>query len=162
MGNRRGERRGEPSNYELHAKRGTVMFPDGMPMPDGESDFSVTTEWKQIFNEPMRTCKHTRTCQHEQSTCKHCTHCARRDSHDEEDLAWDGGQNGFCLGGQQISLPGTTIHGIVHHINYRHLLGSSYDRPAAGVVEVAVHSMIFNYEIREHPRMQVSLLSKFI
>ncbi|KAL1894083.1 hypothetical protein Cpir12675_003818 [Ceratocystis pirilliformis] len=39
------------TEYELYAKRGTIIFPDGMPMPDGDSDYSVTTEWKAIFNE---------------------------------------------------------------------------------------------------------------
>ncbi|KAI1172841.1 hypothetical protein F4777DRAFT_560010 [Nemania sp. FL0916] len=32
------------TEYELHEKRGTIMFPDGMPMPDGNSDYSITTE----------------------------------------------------------------------------------------------------------------------
>jgi hypothetical protein len=63
------------TEYELHAKRGTIMFPDGMPMPDGDGDYSVTTEWKAILNQLPRTCKHTTTCRHGRTTCKHCKHC---------------------------------------------------------------------------------------
>lgn len=96
------------TEYELHAKRGTIMFPDGMPMPDGESDYSVTTEWKAIFNELPRTCKHGTTCRHGSSMCKHCRHCTNHaiDAGDETDL---------CLGGQKL-LPGTPVHDVVGQI----------------------------------------------
>ncbi|KAK9436813.1 hypothetical protein VB005_11628 [Metarhizium brunneum] len=100
------------TEYELHAKRGTIMFPDGMPMPDGESDYSVTTEWKAIFNELPRTCKHTTTCRHGRTTCKHCKHC---NSHPDESVVNYGNETGFCLGGQKI-LPGTPVHDIVDRI----------------------------------------------
>ncbi|OAQ59615.1 hypothetical protein VFPPC_13534 [Pochonia chlamydosporia 170] len=100
------------TEYELHAKRGTIMFPDGMPMPDGDGDYSVTTEWKGIFNELPRTCKHTTTCRHGRSTCKHCRHC---NSHPHDaDVEFASGA-GFCLGGQKI-LPGTAVHDIVDQI----------------------------------------------
>ncbi|KAL1848330.1 hypothetical protein Daus18300_013656 [Diaporthe australafricana] len=100
------------TEYELHAKRGTIMFPNGMPMPDGESDYSVTTEWKAILNELPRTCKHTTTCRHGRSTCKHCKHC---NSHPDESLVNDDDETGVCLGGQKI-LPGTPVHAIVDRI----------------------------------------------
>ncbi|GJD04213.1 hypothetical protein ColKHC_13038 [Colletotrichum higginsianum] len=29
------------TEYELHSKRGTIMFPDGMPMPDGETYYDL-------------------------------------------------------------------------------------------------------------------------
>ncbi|KAK8119578.1 uncharacterized protein PG998_004204 [Apiospora kogelbergensis] len=101
----------EWTEYELHAKRGTIMFPDGMPMPDGESDYSVTTEWKAIFNELPKTCKHYTTCRHGRTTCKHCKHC---NSHDEGHTN-SGNETGFCLGGQK-TLPGTPIHDIVDRV----------------------------------------------
>ncbi|KAI7782238.1 hypothetical protein LA080_013784 [Diaporthe eres] len=97
---------------ELHAKRGTIMFPDGMPMPDGESDYSVATEWRAIFNVLPRTCKHTTTCRHGRTTCKHCKHCS---SHPDESAVNYGNETGFCLGGQKI-LPGTPVHDIVDRI----------------------------------------------
>ena len=100
------------TEYELHAKRGTIMFPDGMPMPDGDSEYSVTTEWKAIFNELPRTCKHNTTCRHGQSTCKHCKHC---NSHATASFANYDDEIGFCLGGQRV-LPGTPVHDIVHRI----------------------------------------------
>ncbi|KAK1948826.1 hypothetical protein LY78DRAFT_664697 [Colletotrichum sublineola] len=100
------------TEYELHSKRGTIMFPDGMPMPDGESDYSVTTEWKAIFNEVPRTCKHSTTCRHGRTTCKHCKHCS---SHPDESIANSGNETGFCLGRQKI-LPGTPVHDIVDRI----------------------------------------------
>ncbi|KAH7119440.1 hypothetical protein B0J13DRAFT_599698 [Dactylonectria estremocensis] len=97
---------------KLHGKRGAIMFPDGMPMPDGDSDYSVTTEWKAIFNELPRTCKHTTTCRHGRTTCKRCKHC---NSHpDESDVNYSD-ETGFCLGGQKI-LPGTPVHDIVDRI----------------------------------------------
>lgn len=99
------------TEYELHAKRGTIVFPDGMPMPDGESDYSVTTEWKAIFNELPKTCKHSTTCRHGRTTCKHCKHC---NSHDEGHVN-SGNEAGFCLGGQK-TLPGTPIHDIVDRV----------------------------------------------
>jgi hypothetical protein len=34
------------TEYEFHQKPGTIMLQEGMPMPDGDSDFSVNTEWK--------------------------------------------------------------------------------------------------------------------
>ncbi|KAK4169909.1 hypothetical protein QBC43DRAFT_340462 [Cladorrhinum sp. PSN259] len=76
------------TEYELHRKRGTIMFPDDMPMPDGKSDY-----W-----------------QHGNTMCKHCTHCGRHD-HSVGDLDC-GNEVGFYLGGQMI-LPGTTIYHIV-------------------------------------------------
>ncbi|KAK2036893.1 hypothetical protein LZ31DRAFT_613710 [Colletotrichum somersetense] len=97
---------------ELHSKRGTIMFPDGMRMPDGESDYSVTTEGKAIFNELPKTCKHPSTCRHGRTTCKHCKHC---NSHPDESNANSGNETGFCLGGQKI-LPGTPVHNIVGRI----------------------------------------------
>lgn len=100
------------TEYELHAKRGTIMFPDGMPMPDGESDYSVATEWKAIMNELPRTCKHTTTCRHGRTTCKHCKHC---NSHPDESIVNCGQDTGLCLGGQKI-LPGTPVHDIVDRI----------------------------------------------
>ena len=99
------------TKFELHAKRGTIMFPDNMPMPSGESDYSVTTEWKAIFNELLKTCKHMTTCRHGRSTCRHCRHC---NSHDGTDV-WGGDGTGFCLGGQKI-LPGSPVHDIVGRI----------------------------------------------
>jgi len=100
------------TEYELHAKRGTIMFPDGMPMPDGDSDFSVITEWKAIFNELPRTCKHSTICRHGRSTCKHCRHC---NAHPHENVANYDNESGFCLGGQKI-LPGSPVHDIVDRI----------------------------------------------
>ncbi|KAM5361948.1 hypothetical protein ACJA88_014257 [Fusarium oxysporum] len=100
------------TEYELHAKRGTIMFPDGIPMPEGDSDYSVTTEWKAIFNELPRTCKHTTTCRHGRTTCKHCRHC---NSHPDESYVNSSNETGFCLGGQRI-LPGTPVHDIVDRI----------------------------------------------
>jgi hypothetical protein len=100
------------TEYELHVKRGTIMFPDGMPMPDGDGDYSVTTEWKAIVNELPRTCKHSTTCSHGRTTCKHCKHCAR---HDDESFVNYDNQTGFCLGGQKV-LPGTPVHDIVNRI----------------------------------------------
>ncbi|OTA54013.1 hypothetical protein K449DRAFT_389539 [Hypoxylon sp. EC38] len=100
------------TEFELHSKRGTIMFPDGMPMPDGNSDYSVTTEWKAILNELPRTCKHTTTCRHGRTTCKHCKHC---NSHPDESVENSGDAAGFCLGGQKI-VPGTSIHDIVGQI----------------------------------------------
>lgn len=100
------------TEYELHAKRGTIMFPDGMPMPDGNSDYSVTTEWEAIVNELPRTCKHTTTCRHGRSTCRHCRHC---NSHPDDSGVDYGDEAGFCLGGQMIP-PGTLVHDIVNQI----------------------------------------------
>ncbi|KAI0533707.1 hypothetical protein GGR58DRAFT_485645 [Xylaria digitata] len=100
------------TEYELHAKRGTIMFPDGMPMPDGESDISVNTEWKAIFNELPRTCKHTTTCSHGRRTCKHCKHC---NNHPTDSGVCYGEEIGFCLGGQKV-LPGTAVHDIVDQV----------------------------------------------
>lgn len=100
------------TEYELHTKRGTIMFPDGMPMPNGDSDYSVTTEWKAIFNELPRTCKHTTTCRHGSSTCKHCKHC---NNHPSENLTNYGDETGFCLGGQRI-MPGTQVYDVVDRI----------------------------------------------
>ncbi|KAG6049275.1 hypothetical protein E4U39_006262 [Claviceps sp. Clav50 group G5] len=100
------------TEYELHAKRGTIMFPDGMPMPDGDGDYSVTTEWKAILNQLPRTCKHSTTCWHGQSTCKHCKHCNR---HPDQTAFNDINETGICLGGQKI-LPGTPVHDIVGQV----------------------------------------------
>ncbi|KAI0403528.1 hypothetical protein F4802DRAFT_599123 [Xylaria palmicola] len=100
------------TEYELHAQRGTIMFPDGMPMPDGESDYSVTTEWKAISNELPRTCKHTTTCRHGRTTCKHCKHC---NLHPSESVVNYGNETDFCLGGQKI-LPGTPVHDIIDRV----------------------------------------------
>ncbi|CAG9945609.1 unnamed protein product [Clonostachys rosea f. rosea IK726] len=100
------------TEYELPAKRGTVMFRDGVPMPDGDSDYNVTTEWKAIFNELTRTCKHTQTCAHGRRRCKHCSHC---NSHPDDCGVNHVNETGFCLGGHTI-LPGTPIHDIVDRI----------------------------------------------
>lgn len=98
--------------FVLETSLGTIMFPDGMPMPDGESDYSVTTEWTAIFNELPRTCKHTTTCRHGRTTCKHCKHC---NNHPDESAVNYGNETGFCLGGQK-TLPGTPVHDIVDRI----------------------------------------------
>lgn len=96
------------TEYEMHAKRGTIMFSGGMPMPDGESDFSVTTEWKAILHELPRNCKHTTTCAHGSTKCKHCRHCTRHDA------VTDDGMD-YCVGGNKV-LPGTPVYDIVQHI----------------------------------------------
>ncbi|KAM3456668.1 hypothetical protein MY3296_001623 [Beauveria thailandica] len=102
------------TEYEIHSKRGTIMFPDGMPMPDGDIDYSVTTEWTGIFKELPRTCKHNTTCGHGRSICKHCKHCNNH-PHPHEFDASRGNEAGICLGGQQI-LPGTMVHDIVRRV----------------------------------------------
>ncbi|OAA46792.1 hypothetical protein BBO_03347 [Beauveria brongniartii RCEF 3172] len=102
------------TEYELHSKRGTIMFPDGMPMPDGDIDYSVTTEWTGAFKELPRTCKHNTTCGHGRSICKHCKHCNNH-PHPHEFDASRGNKAGICLGGQKI-LPGTMVHDIVSRV----------------------------------------------
>ncbi|OTA93922.1 hypothetical protein M434DRAFT_11151 [Hypoxylon sp. CO27-5] len=89
------------TEYELHAKRGTIMFPDGMPMPDGDSDYIVTTEWKAILNKFPRYCRHGQ-----------CAHCRGHRYRSVEDY---GDEAGFYLGGQKI-LPGTPVYDIVDQI----------------------------------------------
>ncbi|KAJ8069936.1 hypothetical protein OCU04_000344 [Sclerotinia nivalis] len=96
------------TEFELRTKRGTIMFPDGMPMPDGDSDYSVTTEWRAILNELPKRCKHYTTCSHGATKCAHCKHCnAHQSAYDSEP--------GFCLGGQKI-MPGTSVYNIVDQI----------------------------------------------
>ncbi|VUC26775.1 unnamed protein product [Clonostachys rosea] len=96
------------TEYEFHAQRGTIMFPDGMPMPGGQSDLSVTTEWKAILKQLPRNCKHSTTCAHGATRCKHCRHCTRHDGVESDEL-------GYCLGGQNI-LPGSPVYDIVHQV----------------------------------------------
>ncbi|KAG8416984.1 hypothetical protein J3459_013037 [Metarhizium acridum] len=100
------------TEYELGAKRGTIMFPDGMPMPDGDGEYSVTTEWNAVINELPRTCKHSTICSHGRSTSKHCKHCNRHPGPGDDG---DVGEGVLCLGGQKI-LPGSQIHDIVERI----------------------------------------------
>ena len=85
------------------------MFPDGMPMPDGDGDYSVTTEWNAVMNKLPRTCKHSTACSHGRLTCKHCKHCNRYPSPGD---TGDAGEGILCLGGLKI-LPGSQIHYIV-------------------------------------------------
>jgi len=40
--------------FEFHRKRGTIMLQDGMPMPDGDSDYTVKTEWGAFNMHPRR------------------------------------------------------------------------------------------------------------
>lgn len=95
------------TEFELHSKRGTIMFPEGIPMPKSEGDLTVTTEWDGTDKEAMNPCKHAPACRHTRVVCKHCKgHNNRIDPVIEDH---------YCVGGQQIP-PGTTIHNIVHHI----------------------------------------------
>jgi hypothetical protein len=97
------------TEYEFHQKRSTIMLQEGMPMPDGDSDFTVNTEWKATqLEEDVTRCKHQSTCNHGASKCKHCRHCG---AHDLE----HGLGNGLFLGGHEI-LPGTPIFDIVNMI----------------------------------------------
>ncbi|PHH87883.1 hypothetical protein CDD83_8292 [Cordyceps sp. RAO-2017] len=41
--------------FEFQAKRGTVLFPEGMPMPGAENDYGVATEWRAGLSELSRT-----------------------------------------------------------------------------------------------------------
>ncbi|KAG5979386.1 hypothetical protein E4U55_005227 [Claviceps digitariae] len=102
------------TEYELHANRCTIMFPDAMsvPVPDGHDDSGVTTEWPAIANELPRNCKHSTVCSHGPSKCKHCRHCMR---HSTDTVAEQSLENGFCLGGQNI-LPGDPVYDIVHQV----------------------------------------------
>ncbi|KAH0598141.1 hypothetical protein MHUMG1_04513 [Metarhizium humberi] len=100
------------TEYELGAKRGTIMFSDGMPMPDGDGDYSVTTEWNAVMNELPRTCKHSTACSHGRSTCKHYKHCNRHPSPGD---AGDVSEGILYLGGRKI-LPGSQMHAIVKQI----------------------------------------------
>lgn len=88
------------------------MFPDGMPMSDGDDDYSVTTEWNAVTNELPRTFKHSTACSHGRSTCKHCKHCNRHPSPGD---AGDVNEGILCLGGRKI-LPGSQMHVIVKQI----------------------------------------------
>ncbi|KAF2474704.1 uncharacterized protein BDR25DRAFT_332077 [Lindgomyces ingoldianus] len=104
------------TEFEFHEKRGTIMLQDGMPMPEGDSDFTVSTEWKKLIGDVWpRDCKHTKTCCHGATTCKHCTYCK---AYDVEECGIDkegSCTEAFCLGGQRV-LPGTSLFDIVNTI----------------------------------------------
>jgi len=104
------------TEFEFHEKRGTIMLQDGMPMPEGDSDLTVSTEWKKLIGDVWpRDCKHTKTCRHGPTTCKHCTHCK---THDVQECGIDkegSCTEAFCLGGQRV-LPGTSLFEIVNTI----------------------------------------------
>lgn len=106
------------TEYELHGKRSTVMFPDGMPQPqtagdranDEGSEFTVTTEWLG-YGENKRgqtNCKHKTQCTHGGRKCTHCRHCT---SHNpgENGLA---DTEGLCIGGRKIE-PDSPVHAIL-------------------------------------------------
>ncbi|KLU92189.1 hypothetical protein MAPG_11135 [Magnaporthiopsis poae ATCC 64411] len=101
------------NEFEFPQQRSTIMLQDGMPMPAGGFDCEVNTEWKVVFNEYPRTCKHSTTCKHGNTQCKHCKHCMR---HDEAGSQSQGGLGGdLLLAGQKV-LPGTPIHDIVQAV----------------------------------------------
>ncbi|KAG8161467.1 hypothetical protein KVR01_008454 [Diaporthe batatas] len=81
------------TEYELHAKRITVMFPDGIPQPQGDScevghqgsDFTVTTEWLGLGENKRDNAE---------------------ENYSEED---------FCIGGHKV-MPGTPVHEILNAV----------------------------------------------
>lgn len=88
-------------------------------MPDGDSDYTVTTEWG-AFNMHPKRCKHSTTCNHGNTQCSHCTHCTNHPANCEDNDGDDNDGNGgadFCLGGRKI-LPGTPIHNLVNAIAF--------------------------------------------
>ncbi|EGX94174.1 hypothetical protein CCM_02445 [Cordyceps militaris CM01] len=97
------------TEFELHTKRGTIMFPKGMPMPaSDEIDFTVTTEWEGIVvEEATNPLTQTTACAH---TSIICHHCKGHKSKAAEEIVDD-----YCVGGQKI-LPGTAMHDIVRQI----------------------------------------------
>ncbi|POR34356.1 Uncharacterized protein TPAR_05453 [Tolypocladium paradoxum] len=101
------------TEFEFHQKRSTIMLQDGMPMPKGDFDCSVSTEWNAIMtNDGTRTCKHKTTCRHGSTVCNHCKHCNRHEVAGNCGIGDDGFATGFYLGGQKV-VPGTPIHDIV-------------------------------------------------
>ncbi|KGQ06988.1 hypothetical protein BBAD15_g7713 [Beauveria bassiana D1-5] len=94
------------TEFELNSERGTVMFPRGMPMPTGESDFTVTTEWEGTAKDAATPSKHSSACSH----TRVCTHCNGHPSK----LVHEFGEE-YCLGGQSVQ-PGTALHAIVDQI----------------------------------------------
>lgn len=111
------------TEYELHGKRTTVMFPDGMPQPQVDafeevghegSGYTVTTEWLG-FGENKRgqtNCKHKTQCSHGSKKCTHCKHCSSHnirsegDTHNEKDLCIDG----------HVVQPGIPVHEILRTV----------------------------------------------
>ncbi|EJP65397.1 uncharacterized protein BBA_05728 [Beauveria bassiana ARSEF 2860] len=94
------------TEFELNSERGTVMFPRGMPMPTGESDFTVTTEWEGTAKDAATPSKHSSACSH----TRVCTHCNGHQSKVVHEFGEE-----YCLGGQSIQ-PGTALHAIVDQI----------------------------------------------
>lgn len=107
------------TEYELHGKRSTVMFPDGMPQPeghssnvrDGGSDFTVTTEWLGIGENKrgQTNCKHKTQCTHGSKKCTHCKHCS---SHSPGDDGVVENEKDLYIGGRKPE-PGTPLYEIL-------------------------------------------------
>lgn len=112
------------TEYELHEKRSTVMFPDGMPQPEkgapkvsgAASAFTVTTEW---LGGPGQSDSPGSACSHSQ--CRHCSHppptviCVAHWPDPWEKGVQDGmmdKQRVFCLGGQKVEA-GTPVYEIL-------------------------------------------------
>lgn len=82
---------------EYPEKRSTVMIPEGLPRPEGDFAFEVTTEWggdSQPVEQPSLICSHP---------VQSCSHTRKFDS--AEDLK-------FYLGPQKIE-PGTPVWAIL-------------------------------------------------
>ena len=109
------------TEFEFNQKRSTIMLQDGMPMPNWDFDYTVSTEWNAfLVEDDTKTCKHKTTCRHGRTTCNHCRHYT---SHDIEDMRRTGGDSGdesFCLGGQSV-MPGTPIFEVVNAITVQAL-----------------------------------------
>ena len=104
------------TEFEFHQKRSTIMLQKGMPMPNGDFDYTVSTEWNAILaDDDTKTCKHKTTCRHGNSTCNHCRHCANHDVEYNCSIDGDSLDAGFCLGGQRVT-PGTPIFEVVNAI----------------------------------------------
>lgn len=105
------------TEFELHQKRSTIMLQEGMPMPNGEFDHTVSTEWNAIMTH--KKCKHCSVC----SYCRHGTgrihgHCKHWENYAANGncgIGDDGHEAGFYLGGQRV-VPGTPIFEVVNAI----------------------------------------------
>jgi hypothetical protein len=91
------------TEFEFPDKRGTVMIPEGVPLPEGDYEISVATEWYAKHDDDCYGLAYCRHCTFPHSFCHHChQHNSGAMSSDRE----------FYLGGKKVE-PGSPVHSIV-------------------------------------------------
>jgi hypothetical protein len=89
------------TEFEFPAERSTIMIPEGMPIPDGEFEVNVITEWHAGDNKGAPGCTHT--CSHVSTSCSH------------KRAGVDGCGGEMILGGQKVER-GTPVWQLVHAV----------------------------------------------